>query len=94
MKKVQSILYAIIFMMATTGLGFAQPGPASPPAQLNEVAPADKAAEKFGAADKSYPKKRVHKHGRKNSWKKLHKKAWPKKVAKKRNRADHSDQNR
>jgi hypothetical protein len=49
MKKVLAILFAMMFMVATTGLCFAQAAPAKTP----EKAAADKkAADKKTAADK------------------------------------------
>jgi hypothetical protein len=42
MKKVLAILFAMMFVVATTGLCFAQAAPAAKPAQEKAAAPADK----------------------------------------------------
>jgi hypothetical protein len=53
MKKILSILFAMIFVVATTGLCFAQAAPAAPKAQEKAAAPADKAIDKSKADDKA-----------------------------------------
>ena len=62
MKKVLAILFAMMFVVATTGLCFAQAAPAAKPAQEKAAAPADKAADK-----KAEPKKDAKKAEKKEA---------------------------
>jgi len=53
MKKVLAILFAMIFVMSTTGLCFAQAAPAAKPAEKAVPAPDKAAADKKAADDKA-----------------------------------------
>ena len=53
MKKVLAILFATMFVVATTGLCFAQAAPAAPKAEQKAAAPADKATDKSKVDDKA-----------------------------------------
>jgi hypothetical protein len=58
MKKVLSILFAMIFAVATAGLCFAQAAPAAKPAEKAAPAPEKRADDKVKAPEKkAEPKK-------------------------------------
>jgi outer membrane biosynthesis protein TonB len=82
MKKVLAILFAMMFVVATTGLCFAQAAPAAKPAEKAAPAPEkkadDKKAEPKKDAKKAEPKKAEKKPAKKDA-----KKAEPKKAEKK-----------